>query len=550
MYAMAVSARAFLPVAVFLAWACTGAPPPRAPRGVVSSATPEATAAGVEILELGGNAVEAAIAVAFALGVTEPAGSGIGGQAMLLIHGSDQAPVVINGTSLAPGSVPEGATASDLVGRPATTVPSMVKAMALAHRRFGGGDIPWHRLLVPAARAAERGFVLGSFRRQVVARYAGKLREDPACAGVFLGKDGRALPIGDLVRRPQLARTLRRLMEAGAEDFYRGRIARTIAADMRRNGGWIRLEDLATLPEPAVLPALHGTYRGYDVYTLPPPAGGWVVLLGLNVLEHAPPGALARGDSGREVWIAEALRAAHDARAERPVHDLVDFEEEVERKTAKENARRIVERLNRGGGGETTHFVVVDAGGMVVSASMSLNAYFGARVMHPELGFLYNDYMREFELGSAQHPFALRANAMPYSSMSATILAKNGRPVLGLGSPGSRRIISAVLQVATHVLDGGLTVQAAVSEPRMHVVAEDDTLMFEVRPRSRALLRELERRGFQAAVPLSSLFQGRLNPYFGGVHAAAKENGTWVGAADPRRDGEVAYTTHAMPRDW
>lgn len=479
--------------------------------GAVSSASPEATAAGVRALAAGGNAIDAAVAIAFSLAVTEPAGSGLGGQAYLLVQRPGEAPFVVNGSTISPAATDPTATSADLRGHKATTVPSMVKVMDFAHRRFGSGNTPWADLLAPAAASAEDGFVLGSFRRNSIARYEAALRRDPEVARTFLRPDGRSPDVGDRIFQPALASTIRRLAEAGGEDFYRGEIAAEIARDMAANDGWLTLADLESFPEPKVGPPLSGRYRGFDVHTLPPPTGGWVVLAALEELSAAPAAELAAAGGARTIHMAEALRTAHDKRLTAPVYD---------------------------GGGETTHFSVVDGDGMVVAATLSINAYFGAKVMSPKLGVLYNDYMREFEVGNPGHPFALRPDALPYSSMSATILSKDGVPQLGVGSPGSRRIISAVVQVVSNWVDLGLDVGAAVAAPRVHVVPEDSDLMLERRPARRDVLRELEQRGFSLAMPLSSLFAADRNPYFGGVHAVARTPaGEWRGGADPRRDG-------------
>jgi gamma-glutamyltranspeptidase/glutathione hydrolase len=191
-------------------------------------------------------------------------------------------------------------------------------------------------------------------------------------------------------------------------------------------------------------------------------------------------------------------------------------------------------------GGETTHFSILDREGTALGMTQSLNSYFGAKAASPKLGFLYNDYMREFVIGVESHPFALRPKAPPYSSMAATVFARGGRPELVLGSPGDDRIISAVVQVASHWADVGAGVESAVAAPRVHVL-RDVEVMLEQKPPTAASLLALERRGYVLYQPLSSLYAGDLNPYFGGVHAAAWEEGELRGAADPRRDGAVAH---------
>jgi len=173
----------------------------------------------------------------------------------------------------------------------------------------------------------------------------------------------------------------------------------------------------------------------------------------------------------------------------------------------------------------------------VVSVTARINAYFGARVANPKLGFLYNDYMREFEYGNPGHPFAIRERAMPYSSMSPTVIARDGRPVLGLGSPGSARIISAVAQVAQLWMDKQMPIADAVATPRVHVVPEDALYLENAVGVADSLLGLLGGMGFRVVAPAADLALRDRNAYYGGVHAVALENGRWSGAADPRRDG-------------
>ena len=511
--------------------------------GVVASASPEATAAGADILAAGGNAIDAAVAVGFTLGVTEPAGSGIGGQTFMLIARRGEAPVVIAGSSRAPRSLPETVEPTMLVGHRLSTVPTTVRVHEFALRAFGSGTIGWKDVLAPAIAAAEGGYRLGHFRHRSLARVARKLRSSATVRSEYLGQGGVAPAAGTAMRHPLLASTLRRLAESGADDFYRGGIAADIVADMREHGGWITAADLAAVGEPEVMPAIRGRFREFDVYSLPPPAAGWVVIQGLNLLDRVAPSLLAPDNTERVVWMAAMLETVHGSRAARPVRAVEDFEAEVAARISPARAdelRALLEPTTSTTGGETTHFTVADKDGTIVAVSASLNAYFGARVASPRLGFLYNDYMHEFDLENRESPWFLRGGALPYSSMSATVLANNGKPVLGLGSPGSKRIISAVLQVASHWVDGRRDIASAVAAPRMHIIP-DDALFLEAKSpeySARTLL-TLELNGYSLVRPLSSLNKAGLNPYFGGVHAVAFERGEWRGAADPRRDGTV-----------
>jgi gamma-glutamyltranspeptidase/glutathione hydrolase len=506
--------------------------------GVVAAPTPEAAQAGVLIMEAGGNAIDAAVAISFALGVTEPAMSGLGGQTQILLAAPGAEPILINGTSFAPGATPDAADAEDITGYRATTVPTTVRVLDHAWRRFGSGRMAWADLLTPAIRFAERGFVPGPFRRRVWEDFAVELAANPAARRFFLLENGEP-PGRHTFTQPVLAATLRRLAEHGADDFYRGAIAREIAADMEANGGWLTLADLEGLPDPVVVPALQSSYRGYRVFSAPPPAGGWVVLRVLNLLDRESPRTLSPGRNERTVRLAEALRIGHRERRDEPVRDLVDYGPEMRRKLDR------TERPAPGDGdGQTTHFSVVDPDGMVVAVTASVNYGFGAKVANATLGFLYNDYMREFVLGEPDHPFALRAGAMPYSSMSPTVVMRRGRPVLALGSPGSARIISAVVQVGELWMDGFARIEEAVAMPRIHVIP--DSALFLEDP-ALADTATLEAAGFVLVPPRADWVAGVPNAYFGGVHAVALERGQWTGAADPRRDGVVRQTRDRGP---
>ncbi len=523
-------------VAVAAAVALAGCDTGRGGTGVAAAASPEAAEAGAAILQAGGNAVDAAVAMSFALGVTEPAMSGLGGQTQMLLHQPGARPVVINGTSYAPRATPAEADPADIVSYRATTVPTTVRVLEYAWRHYGSGRIQWAQLLEPAIRYAEEGFVVGPFRRRVWTGAADELRANPAARVLFLTDAGAAPAAGSVFRQPQLARTLRRLAQHGADDFYHGEIARAIASDMAANGGWLSLEDLQQLPQPAELDPLKGSYRGWDVYTLPPPGGGWVVLQILNLLELSHPQALAQGSPARIPLLAQALRIGHRTRRDTPVGDLLDYDADVLEKIDKARVRELMEL----GYGETTHFSVADGDGMAVAVTASINFAFGAKAADSTLGFLYNDYMREFELGDPEHPFALRPSAMPYSSMSPTILARDGEPVLALGSPGSARIISAVAQVAQLWVDERMDIEAAVAAHRLHVIP-DSAVFVEWRAAPDTALRVLARRGFVLSEPRTPWDSRGRNAYFGGVHAVARRDGVWCGAADPRRDGAVRH---------
>ncbi len=539
-------------LSLWLLFRCGGASEENGAQGVVATASPEATEAGIEILNRGGNAADAAVAVAFALGVTEPAMSGLGGgvQILLAVPGSED-PVAINGTTFAPAVIPARISAADMQFHRRSTVPSAVRTLDYLWRTYGSGRLSWSDLLAPAIRYAEKGFIVGPFRHKVYRRYGRSLAESPFSGGLVLLPEGNIPAPGDTLRQPVLASTLRRLAEAGANDFYQGEIARTIAADMEKNGGWITLSDLEKVPEPQEYAPLHTTFRGFDIYAPPPPSGGWNTLLLLNILELIPAEELYFPSHAR---LGHLIKTVDIAQRNRRV-DPGDFERSVNRKLDKEYARQLLENYEEpylvpidsssASAGETTHFSVVDADGMALAVTASINGYFGAQAAAPQLGFLYNTYMDDFELEDPTHPYALRAGAMAFSSMSPTIVRRDGQTVLVIGSTGRERITSTVAQLTQMWIDGNDGIKSVLATPRIHV--DDTGIYIEDHNIPNNWIQELRGLGYTITFPSYDLMQDGLNSYFGGVHAIALEEGQWVGAADPRRDGEAARSEVRLP---
>ena len=523
---------------------CQQAPPIN--NAIITSASPEATDAGIEILQKGGNAIDAAVAGSYALGVTEPAMSGLGGGTQVLLSLPNEKPIAINGATLSPSLTPTDATKEDLAYHRRSTIPSTVKVLQYVFEKYGSGKVAWADVLEPAIRYAKEGFEMGLFRHKVYKKYERLLKKSPHNTHFFLMPDGHIPAPGDVLKQPILAKTLRRLAAHGADDFYKGEIAQQIAADMEINGGWTTLADLQSFPEPVELEPVHTVFRGHDVYSQPPPCGGWTALLALNILENHAPEELRFGSESRFKKVLQALHLAHKDRKEAPVTDLINYEKSILQKTDKEYAKQLLGnyrspadlQLAEETGGETTHFSIVDKEGMAVAVTASINAYFGAKAASPELGFLYNTYMDDFELGQPEHPFGIGPGKMNYSSMSPTIVQEEGESVLVIGSPGSARIISSVAQLTQLWIDSDMGIGEVVAAPRLHSV--NGKIYLENMDVPQEWLADFREQGFEIAFPTYNLMNGSVNAYFGGVHAIAKEKGKWVGVADPRRDGKVA----------
>lgn len=515
-----------------VALSCRPAEPQEECRGVVSTASPEATEVGIAVLNSGGNAADAAVAISFMLGVTEPAMSGLGGGCQIILSRSGEAPVSINGTTLAPTATDSTISRAALTPYTKSTIPSMVKTMAYLHQNYGSGNLSWAELIAPSVEVAEQGFVVGEFRAKVYQRYGHYLIEGGPALRQWLN-GAQDIPVsGDTIKQPILARTLRLLSEKGAEEFYQGSIAEEIARDMQLNGGWITLEDLKQFPDPQERPALTSTLDSYHIYTAPPPAGGATMLYALKLMEHQ---SAAEGDSlQHQINTIISLHQAHETRARDPlVHPdyQKEFDNRVQHLTAA-TALKSKSESTEEDNGETTHYSVVDGAGLSIAVTASINAYFGSRAASPKLGFLYNSYMTDFIFDEPDHFYAIRPQKPAYSSMSPTIVRKDGRDVLVIGSPGSKRIISTVAQIIdywTHHFD----IQQAVRRPRVHAL--DATVWLE--EGNANLERRLLDLDLQMKEPSANLKMGSKNAFFGGVHAIARQEGKWMGAADPRRDG-------------
>jgi gamma-glutamyltranspeptidase/glutathione hydrolase len=506
--------------------------------GLVSSATPEASKVGEQIFLKGGNAIDVAVAVSFALGVTEPAMSGLGGGTQVLLSIKNGKPFAINGTTLSPANTPTN-IADTLTYHRRSTIPSTVKVLDYLWRTYGSGKVSWSELLDPAISLAENGFTVGKFRAKVYNQYEAKLLKSKFNTSFFL-IDGNRIPVeNEILKQPVLANTLKRLAKFGANDFYIGEIAKDIAKDMQKHNGWITMKDLQDFPQPNEVPALVSSYKEMNVFSQPPPCGGWTVLLALNVME-----LLSKEHTLNNTDITEALYIAHNDRDVDPITDLVNYDSIVNIKVSKDYAELLLtnnsdlnKKKENNESGETTHFSVVDPFGNVIAVTSSINAYFGSLSASSDLGFLYNTYMDDFIFENPDHPFAIRPNAMAYSSMAPTIVQQDGKNVLVLGSPGSERIISSVAQITAKWIENN-DIDKLIKDSRIHVSKnnlyledQDDYISI-----NKYILEKFELQNKHANKNL--VITKGLNAYYGGIHAIAKENEKWVGVADPRRDGK------------
>ena len=515
-----------------------------------------ASEVGVDVLRRGGNAVDAAVAVAFALAVVHPVAGNIGGGGFMVLRMRDGTVGALDFRETAPSGathdmyVDSGGRPTDasLTGHRAVGVPGTAAGMYEAHRRFG--RLPWSELLAPAVRLARDGHVLDGVRSRQIAREAERLGRFPASSAQFLA-NGAAPPPGTRFVQPELAHTLQLIADSGPAVFYRGSIAGLIVEEMARGGGLVTREDLARYRAKWRTPITVG-YRGFTVLTMPPPSGGGVTLAEiLNVMEGYAP--LPRFGSARLMHLqTEAMRRAYaDRNAYLGDPDFVTMP--LERLLSKSYAATLRAGIDpdratptppatgvRSEGTETTHFSIVDTDGNAVACTTTLNNDFGSAVTVTGAGFLLNDEMDDFTSAPGRpNLFGLvqgEANSIApgkrmLSAMTpAMVLDSTGSLILVLGSPGGSRIPTAVYQVITDVIDQGMPLADAVAAPRLHHQALPDVLHLEPNGFVQASIDSLEAMGHRVEVW----------SYKTEVDAVARTAAGWVGVADPRRGGGAA----------
>jgi gamma-glutamyltranspeptidase/glutathione hydrolase len=490
-----------------------------------------ASEVGVRILEAGGNAVDAAVAAAFALGVCEPASSGLGGQTMMMLyHAPTRKRIAVDGSSRAPNRAVPGRLSPEQLrrGYASCTVPSTPATLDYALRQYG--TLPLSTVLEPVIELAENGYRVTPLQRALTRRERRHLKTGSA-GRLFLVDGKNSPPVGFRFRQPALAQTLRRLARYGVDDFYSGRIARAIHRDMVKNGGLIRKDDLAQIPWPIERRPIRGKYGEMSVLTMPPPGAGRTLIEMFNILMRIP-GSMRDPDTPRgAIILAEVIRQAFLDRRDRPFDP--NFFAQVDERTmldpdyAAKIARRTRRRIRTHG--ETTHLSVMDKGGSAVALTQSIERVFGAAVATPELGFLYNNYMYAFEHTDMSHPYHLRPNAVPWASVAPTIIFRKRRPWLTIGSPGSDRITPSIAQVVQRLL-GGDSLYEAIEAPRLHCSLEGKVSL-EAERMGEDVPPALERYGFEVDEREAYAF------YLGCVQAVQFDGKRFRGVADPRRDG-------------
>ena len=529
------------------------AQPVRAKHGMVVTRERHATEAGIKVLEAGGNAIDAAVAVGFALAVTHPSAGNIGGGGFMLVRLSDGRTTFIDFRERAPAAASRNmyidangkATQDSTLGYRASGVPGSVRGFEYVSQKYG--KLKWADLVAPAVELASKGFNLSYAQAQGL--HSRGLDQFPESKRVFQ-RDGKFYEPSELFVQPDLGRTLDRIRQVGAKDFYEGETAQLLAKDMKEHGGLITLDDLKAYKAIERKP-MTGSYRGYQIVTAPPPSSGGVgILQMLAILEGTGFEKGGAGAASTVHYMVEAQRRFFADRAaylgdsdfvKVPTEPMLDpaYISKLRASIDPERATPSSEvRAGRFAGyesNETTHYSVADGDGNIAIVTYTLNGGYGSKVTATGLGYLLNNEMDDFAAKPGEaNMYGLiqgEANAIapdktPLSAMTPTIVLKDGKPVLALGSPGGPTIINTVLEVLVNFVDFHMNVQDAVNWPRFHHQWMPDDVRLEpgYSPDTVALL---EQRGYKVRRVASQ----------GECAAIAFENGWLLGAPDPRTEG-------------
>lgn len=536
----------------FTVCVAAGREPVHARRAMVVTREDHATEIGVRVLQQGGNAVDAAVAVGLALAVTHPSAGNIGGGGFMLIRLSHGRSTFIDFRERAPEAatrdmyVTKSGQVSDdrMIGYRAVGVPGTVRGLEYASKKYGRR--PWAELVAPAAELASKGFP-ASYGLARSLESSKILDRFPESRRIFQ-RQGKHFQLGEALVQPELAATLRRIAREGSRDFYEGETARLLADDMAQHGGLITLDDLKRYEVVERTP-LRGAYKGYEILTAPPPSSGGVgILQMLGMLEGTGYEKTGAGSAASIHYIAEVMRRFFADRSKYfgdPDFVNVPAPRLLSRAYVEERRRSI--RPDRttpsseiGPGAlpahepsETTHYSIVDAEGNAVAVTYTLNGSYGSGVTVPGLGFLLNNEMDDFtskpgvpnQFGLIQgEANAIQARKRPLSAMTPTIVTRDSKPFLVLGSPGGPTIVSTVLLVLLNVIDFKMGIQQAVDWPRFHHQWMPDELQMEEYGFSPDTIELLEQRGHKL----------RRRRSQGEVAAIERGEGWWLGAPDPR----------------
>lgn len=539
-----------------------GRTPIRAKNGIVSSASRLASEAGVEALKQGGNAVDAAVATAFALAVTWPSAGNIGGGGFLVYHGANghattfdfrEKAAIAATESMYLGADGRVVNNSNHIGMLAVGVPGTVAGLYKAHQELG--SLPWEDLVGPALEMAREGIPLTYSLQTGFVRSASRFRQYPSSAKKFFKSDGSFYELGESWKQPDLAHTLELIQRNGKDGFYRGENAKRLADFMAANGGLITEEDLEQY-EAIEREPIRGSYRGFDIISMPPPSSGGVALVEmLNILEDYDLSRMGHNSADYLHVLTETMRRAYADRAEHlgdpdfnddmPLSRLLDKEYAAELRSSIDMERKSESQPSQFAQAyeseETTHFSVVDKDGNMVSLTYTLEFGYGSAIVVEGGGYLLNNELGDFnaipgltdERGNiGTTPNLVAPQKRPLSSMTPTIVAQNGEPVFATGSPGGKTIINTTMQTILNIIDHGFNIAEAIEAGRIHHQWLPDVTRVESDSISTDTIRLYEAKGHRVQERSS---QGAA---MGVYHN--RDEGLFEGASDSRRGDGAA----------
>lgn len=518
--------------------------------GVVSTGKYEATKIGVDIIKKGGNAIDAAVAVGFALGVCEPQSSGIGGGGFMVIRFAKTGETkFIDFREIAPKNATPDMWKLDkdgkvinnekAVGGKAVGVPGEVKGMMYALEKYG--TMSRKDVIQPSVELAENGYEVSAVLSRDIKNKYDMIEMFPETSKIYLN-EGFPYEVGETIKNPDLANTLRKIIKNGEKAVYEGEIAKAIVKSAQDAGGPLTMEDMQNY-DIRVNDPLVGHYRGYEIVTsAPPSSGGAHVVQILNILENYDMKNVKPGSAEYYHLFSEAIKMAFADRA-KFCGDTEFIDVPIDGIISKDYAKELVKQLDSkkskkyiagnpwawDGSKDTTHYSIVDKEGNIVAVTKTVNNIFASGVVAEGTGIILNNEMNDFDTGHGKAN-SVEAGKKPLSSMSPTIVLKDGKPVMSLGAPGATRIITGVAQVISLVLDYGMDIQEAINFPRIH--DDYDKLVCETRI-DPAVIAKLKAMGHNV-VEEAEYFE---YPCVQGVTMG--EDGKLRGGADPRRDGKA-----------
>ncbi|NIP39729.1 MAG: gamma-glutamyltransferase, partial [Candidatus Dadabacteria bacterium] len=526
--------------------------------GMVASDNMQATEAGLAILKECGNAIDAAVTVGFTMAATYPRAGNIGGGGFMLIYLAESKEVIaIDYREKAPkaakrdmfldknGNVDNEKSRHSYL---AVGVLGTVAGLSLALEKYG--TISLKKALRPAIKYAEDGIIVDYELQSSLNRVKDRMKNSSDAYRTFFKKDGSSYGIGENIVQKDLAWSLKQIKKHGPDAFYKGKIAKKIVSDMKENGGLITYDDLSSY-KPVIRRPVHGNYRGYDIFSMPPPSSGGIHLIQmLNILEHFPISNHGHNNSKTIHIMAEAMKLAYADRS-KYLGDSDFIPVPIKELTSKQYAKSLSKKINlktatssetikpgnpyHNGGNDTTHFTVTDKWGNVVSNTYTINFSYGSKIMAKDTGILLNNEMDDFSakpgvpnayglIGGEYN--AIEPEKRMLSSMSPTIVLKDGKPLLATGSPGGSRIITTVLQIISNIIDHKMNIATATASPRFHHQWLPDVLRIE-HGFSTDTLSLLKNKGHEI----------KLGRAMGSTQSIMKIGDYYYGHSDPRRPG-------------